>query len=242
MHNLLDNSCKYSGDSKKIEVTILAKENEVHVSVRDYGIGIPIEINVKKAADELYPYVQNQFVEWDMGGKNIFYVHDNQIIKHNLLTGEEKVIYIDKNEEFRPVLRRSPDGKYLFFNGGNNTDEPKSQLLRIPEDGGEAKILCELNVGKVSPVYKQIIISPDGNFIYFVESRFKSERKSTLYRVPAIGGTPQIIWQSNNYAITGLSIHPDVKQIALSVSGGSTEIRAIENLGKKVAEIFSENK
>jgi two-component system phosphate regulon sensor histidine kinase PhoR len=40
MHNLLDNACKYSGDSKKLEVNILVKGNEVNVIVRDYGIGI----------------------------------------------------------------------------------------------------------------------------------------------------------------------------------------------------------
>jgi signal transduction histidine kinase/tetratricopeptide (TPR) repeat protein len=40
MHNLLDNACKYSGDSRKIEVHLLSKVNEIIISVRDYGIGI----------------------------------------------------------------------------------------------------------------------------------------------------------------------------------------------------------
>jgi len=40
MHNLLDNACKYSGDSRKIEVHLLSKENEIIISVRDYGAGI----------------------------------------------------------------------------------------------------------------------------------------------------------------------------------------------------------
>ncbi len=205
----------------------------------DIETGIAVEINVKKAADEFYPYIQNQSVEWDMGGKDIYYVHDHQIIKHNLLTGDEKVIYIDKNEEFRPVLRRSPDGKYLFFNGGNNADQPETQLLSIPRDGGEVKVLCELISGQGAPVLKQFCFSPDGNYIYFAD---KSGTQSTLNMIPAIGGTPQKIWQSNNYTISGISISPDGKKIALSVFGGSSEIRAIENLGKKVAEVFSENK
>ncbi|MBN2861752.1 MAG: GHKL domain-containing protein [Bacteroidales bacterium] len=40
MHNLLDNACKYSGDSRKIEVHLLSKVNEIIISVRDYGAGI----------------------------------------------------------------------------------------------------------------------------------------------------------------------------------------------------------
>jgi signal transduction histidine kinase len=40
MHNLLDNACKYSGDSKNIEVSLLSKGNKIVISVRDYGIGI----------------------------------------------------------------------------------------------------------------------------------------------------------------------------------------------------------
>jgi signal transduction histidine kinase len=40
MHNLLDNACKYSGNSRKIEVDLLSKGNRVIIGVRDYGIGI----------------------------------------------------------------------------------------------------------------------------------------------------------------------------------------------------------
>lgn len=40
IHNLLDNACKYSGESKNIEVQLLPKGNKVVISVRDYGVGI----------------------------------------------------------------------------------------------------------------------------------------------------------------------------------------------------------
>jgi len=40
LHNLLDNACKYSGDSREIEVQLLSKGKNVIISVRDYGIGI----------------------------------------------------------------------------------------------------------------------------------------------------------------------------------------------------------
>jgi signal transduction histidine kinase len=40
IHNLMDNACKYSGDSKTIELSLFPKGNKVIFSVRDYGIGI----------------------------------------------------------------------------------------------------------------------------------------------------------------------------------------------------------
>jgi signal transduction histidine kinase len=43
IHNLMDNACKYSGDSKIIEVRLFQKGNKVIFSIRDYGIGIRVE-------------------------------------------------------------------------------------------------------------------------------------------------------------------------------------------------------
>lgn len=40
MHNLLDNACKYSGDSRDIQVQLLTKGRSVIISVKDHGIGI----------------------------------------------------------------------------------------------------------------------------------------------------------------------------------------------------------
>ena len=49
IHNLLDNACKYSGDSRKIEVHLLSQGNKIIISVRDYGIGIQ-----KEDLDKIY--------------------------------------------------------------------------------------------------------------------------------------------------------------------------------------------
>ena len=40
MHNLIDNACKYSGDSKSIEIKLLLKGNKIVINISDYGIGI----------------------------------------------------------------------------------------------------------------------------------------------------------------------------------------------------------
>lgn len=41
VHNLLDNAVKYSGDSRRIEVTLSAANGWAVCSVRDFGVGIP---------------------------------------------------------------------------------------------------------------------------------------------------------------------------------------------------------
>ncbi len=208
----------------------------------DINTGIPVELNVKQAADKKYPSLTNCQVEWDEDGKNIYYVHDHQIIKHNILTGEEKTIYTDDNELFYPTLRRTIDGKSLVLDGGIKEEQVETPLLIIPEDGGEARTLCNFNVGNKTFISKQICQSPDGKYIYYSESSIPPDLKSIVYRIPTSGGIPEKIWQPNDYIVAGMSFHPDGRQIAISKVGILTEIREIQNLGKKVAEIFSEDK
>jgi len=43
LYNLLDNAYKYSGEIKKIEILAESTENQVQISVKDYGIGIQQE-------------------------------------------------------------------------------------------------------------------------------------------------------------------------------------------------------
>ncbi|MBA7544315.1 Alkaline phosphatase synthesis sensor protein PhoR [subsurface metagenome] len=40
IHNLIDNACKYSGESKTIEVQLFPKGSKIVISVRDQGVGI----------------------------------------------------------------------------------------------------------------------------------------------------------------------------------------------------------
>jgi signal transduction histidine kinase len=40
LYNLVDNAIKFSGKSRKINIDLASKDNEIQLSVRDYGIGI----------------------------------------------------------------------------------------------------------------------------------------------------------------------------------------------------------
>ena len=203
----------------------------------DIKTGIPVELMKFSQNDQ-----HSNNVEWDLEGKNIFFTSDSHILKHNIENGEEEILFTDKNVFINPSLRRSYDGRYLYFDGLKSLNEKKSdneetQLLSVPVEGGEAKILCNA-IFPSGGMYKRISISPDGKYIYF--SAKTPVIRSVLYRIPAKGGTPEIVWQSRDYNIAGISVHPDGKQIALSTSVSQVEIRAVENLGNAVTKIYSE--
>jgi len=205
----------------------------------DIKTGFPVEIKVKQKINE------NGGVEWDKDGKNIFYINDNHLIKHNIETGDEKILFTNKNLFFGPALKRSFDGRDILFDGIADTREPaklnegEAYLLSIPENGGEIKILCKAFFS--GGMLKRFSLTPDGKYIYF-SAAAPPQGQSILCRIPAAGGTPEIIWQSKGYRIVGISINPDGKNIALSTAVNQGEIRVIENLGRKVAEIFSDDK
>jgi len=43
LYNLVDNAIKFSGTSRKIDINLVFKDNEIQLSVKDYGIGISIK-------------------------------------------------------------------------------------------------------------------------------------------------------------------------------------------------------
>lgn len=204
----------------------------------DIKTDLPVEIKVKQKINK------NGGVEWDKEGKNIFYINDNHLIKHNIETADEKILFTNKNLFFGPALKRSFDGRDLLFDGITDTQEPaklnegEAYLLSIPESGGDIKMLCKAQFS--GGMLKRFSLTPDGKYIYF-SAVTPPQEQSVLCRIPATGGTPERIWQSKGYRIVGISINPDGKTIALSTAVNQGEIRVIENLGRKVAEIYSEN-
>ena len=241
-------SLRISPDGKSV---LVQGTDKLKSSEYDYEGGIySIDIKTGKSLEILRFSKKNDFfhsssVEWDKEGKCVFYASANHIIKHDVVTGGDKIIYTDKNLFFNPALRRSFDGKHLLFDGVTDLNEEEklnegeTYLFSIPEEGGEVRILCKV-IFPGHGLYKRISLSPDGKDIYFSAKTPLTE--SVLYRIPADGGTPEIVWQSNDYYISGISIHPDGKQIALSTSATQIEIRSIENLDNEVNKVFSKIK
>jgi len=234
--NIIYRQLRLSPDGKSI---IVFGRDEQRLNEKEYNGGIykvdietgrMVEVKIKQDAS------WSISCEWDKEGRNIFYCSNDQLIKHNLETGDEKVIYTDKGV-YGPVIIRSYDGNNLLFDirgKENNT----FHLLSIPENGGDVDTLGTYQAD-MNPGHRRIDLSPDGKYIYL--SAHAPGLKSILCRIPATGGTPQNLWQSANYFISGIDIHPDGRRITLSTSGdeNETEISSIDNLDKKVAEVFS---
>lgn len=51
--NLIDNSIKYSGNKKQIDISAFKKEDEIYLTIKDYGIGIP-SAEQKKVFEKFY--------------------------------------------------------------------------------------------------------------------------------------------------------------------------------------------
>ena len=174
--------------------------------------------------------------QWSSDGKSIYYLNRDQIgyqiVKRDLKTGEEKVIY--KGDHLKRILRLSPASNTLLF-AYENPESKKIHVCTIPAEGGTAKEIC---TSQETVRLSTAVWSPDGNNIFFSET--PTLNYSKLWRVSADGGTPQIICQLPNLDVD-LSIHPSGQKIALSYYEQTTEIRAIENLGKEVTELLSRN-
>jgi Tol biopolymer transport system component len=234
---------RVSPDGKSVLVFGLDKQRS---NEKDYKGGIyivsietgtPVEIKLKQ---NVPPY--SGTAEWDKEGKNIFYASNNQIVKHNIESGEEKIIYSARQFTY-PNIMRSHDGNNLLIDIMVEKTGSDCQLLSINENGGEPKILCtHKDVSNIR--LKRIALSPDGKYIYFssLSDDYKIGLKSILYRIPSNGGTPENLWQSKVYFIAGMSIHPDGKKMAFSTFETGSDLRVIENLGKEIIKIDSKEK
>ena len=120
---------------------------------------------------------------------------------------------------------RSPDGKLLLF---GVKEEGESHLLTISVGGGEGKELFASQGG-----FERAMWSPDGKCVYFT----KSQDGTSLWRLPATGGTPQKVWQSEN-RVEIFGIHPDGKQMSFAMREREMEIRVIENLVQELEKIY----
>lgn len=167
---------------------------------------------------------------WSSDGQSIFMLfYKDRLIKHDLKTGEDEVIY--RHSNFEPyILQFSPDGNTLLF-GTQNKGE-KSRLLTMPAEGGNVVEMCS---AQEANDFVAANWSPDGKYIYFSER----PEETNLWRIPAAGGMPQKVWHSENRTAI-YNIHPDGNQIAISQRIRTTEVRVIENLASEIAKVFNE--
>ncbi|NQT97907.1 MAG: PD40 domain-containing protein [Candidatus Marinimicrobia bacterium] len=202
----------YNGGVYLVDVKT-GKTSEI-VLLSDYEFNRP--------ADASWPVSD---VQWSLDGKSIFFLfYKDRLVKHDLESGKEKVLY--KHSHFnRNILSRSPDGKSLLF-AIYNSREKKSHLFTMPVEGGKEIELCTPQEGNY---FGMAAWSPDGKYIFFSDG----SEGTNLWRIPADGGIPEKVWHLKN-RIEFTSIHPDGKQMAFSIRERTSEIRVIEGLVREL--------
>ncbi|MGC2245649.1 MAG: protein kinase [Terriglobales bacterium] len=107
----------------------------------------------------------------------------------------------------------SPDGKYIL--NVQNDNGLRSLWLRNVPTGSDAQILPA-----DSAVYEALTFSPDGNYVYFRKAGLATQSEWDLYRMPVLGGAPQLVVRDVDSNIT---FSPDGHRIAY-VRGNDPEV------------------
>ncbi|MGA9861187.1 MAG: protein kinase, partial [Terriglobales bacterium] len=98
----------------------------------------------------------------------------------------------------------SPDGKYVL--NVQNDNGLQSLWLRNVPTGSDTQI-----VPPSAAVYRSLVFSPDGNYVYFRKAGIGTQSEWDLYRTPVLGGTPQIIVRDVD---RGVTFSPDGHRMA----------------------------
>jgi eukaryotic-like serine/threonine-protein kinase len=98
----------------------------------------------------------------------------------------------------------SPNGQYVVY--VLRDGELQSLNVRQVVTGSDVQILPPAQA-----TFDGLTFSPDGNYIYFVESTKDNQLFSFLYKMPVLGGNPQQIIRDID---TSISFSPDGKQFA----------------------------
>ncbi len=112
----------------------------------------------------------------------------------------------------------SPDGKYVVY----VTDDAgkKSLWMRHIPTNSVAQIVPPVT----DTSYLGLTFSPDGNYVYYVQTEAKEPGLGLLYRVPVLGGTPQLIVTDVDGSI---SFSPDGRRIVFQRQSPETKTSAL---------------
>ena len=159
-----------------------------------------------------------------------------RLVVRALDTGDETEVYRTVAPVGVSHLAGSPDGrKVAFFEW--NTESNRMSLQVIRTDGGKILRLSEVNSPDRSS-YGQLVgalaWTPDGKSLIYASSPTAGNRKTRLWRIPAIGGSPQPIGEILDGLLPyGLSVRPDGSRVALTA--GVPRRREVWKVGRLIA-------
>ena len=175
--------------------------------------------------------------DWTPDGKSVFLVKNSAIIRRDLVSGEEKILY-GPAPEMRALpstvrrtrsLRVSPDGQQLVFVERRSAEDPQHVLRLLSIEGGEVRDL--FTDGRLLTSRQRLAWTPDGRHILFFTwygTRANGPRVS-LWSIPTNGGKARKAEITIQGEPRELNIHPDGKRIVFSTLEPKTEYWVMEN-------------
>jgi hypothetical protein len=98
----------------------------------------------------------------------------------------------------------SPDGKYILH--VQNENGMRSLRLRNILTGSDTQIVAPAPFR-----YRALVFSPDGNYVYFRQLTNSAGSSWDVYRLPVLGGTPQLIASDVD---SDIIFSPDTRRIS----------------------------
>lgn len=182
------------------------------------------------------PGANIKFIAPARDGKSVFYTYfefakkRSRVMGVDLATRESRELYRQDAPPDITGLSASPDGKELVF--GTLAPNDSYVLMAIPLPGGPPR---EIIKAKSSTFGTSLNIyggcwTPDGKHILsFRDVGQGREKKSELCSVPAAGGEIQGAGLVVEGSPSDLSLHPDGRRLAYTVSRSGAEIWVMEN-------------
>ncbi|MFC2161316.1 tetratricopeptide repeat protein [Acidobacteriota bacterium] len=225
------NEPRWSPDGRSVLVIghLKAKENQM---AKNEGIyKIDVQNNQVTQIIQLPPDHQS-IAEWSLDGKAVFYKNRDRILVRDLESGQEKQLY--QNNNLAEFLDLSPDGEKLVLVAKNPDVETWSMLI-MSVSGEEPRELCKLQGSDVL-WNSDVIWTQDGNYVLFAQ--YDKKKGSTVWRISAEGGEPEMIWQSKdpNGFVVSLAVHPQDSKIAISFLIQEHEFWVMENFLPKTKD------
>ncbi len=160
-------------------------------------------------------------------------VHSGRLIRFDIDSRRE--VELKKGEWFI-TLAVSPDGgelAYLKSVRTNHTEYP-GVIEVMPTEGGPSREVYRHPVWLDGSRYNALTWTPDQRFLLFV--RGEEQNDSTLWRVPAAGGSPEKASATLNARLKSPTVRPDGKQLAFGLAeNDDNEVWALENFLPRVA-------
>ncbi len=127
----------------------------------------------------------NSYLMWpDLKGENLIFVHNDQLWRHNLKSGETFTILRDAGAISNP--KTSPDGKKIAFRALSSKDSC-AEIYTIDINGDSLKRITFMG----SMATNVVGWNPEGNLIVSSDYNTPMGRWIELFEVPSAGGEPR---------------------------------------------------